>query len=68
MQSTIIIMFLIIIKSGSIKPGRYMFSKKTGNKFGFTSHTLWKVINFLPRIKENCKWVFKKCIKMAMCT
>lgn len=32
-------MFLIIIKSGSIKPGRYMFSKKTGHKFGFTSHT-----------------------------
>lgn len=32
-------MFLIIIKNGSIKPGRYMFSKKTGNKFGFTSHT-----------------------------
>lgn len=32
-------MLLIIIKSRSIKAGRYMFSKKTKNKFGFSSHT-----------------------------
>ena len=32
-------MCLIIIKSRSIKSGKNIFSKKTGNTFVFTSHT-----------------------------